>query len=232
MCAEEGGPVTHAHPQDEGFYLLDGSCTFYAGGQTITSAAGAFVAVPRYTEHAFVASAGARLINFYLPAGFEMIVAGLGAPALRDGPPNPDVFDLPPRALVEKLGADYRQIPVLGTPFADPPLKENMRTKPLLGSRALPLVAHVDSAPAYWSNGVLWSILAGSSNTDGNYTLFEELCPWGLSVPAHVHLYADEVFYMLDGEIEFYGGRHPYRCVQGHACFRSGRRRARFQGPQ
>ena len=204
--AEEGGPVTHAHPQDEGFYLLDGSCTFYAGGQTITAGAGTFVAVPRYTEHAFVASAGARLINFYLPAGFEMIVAGLGVPALRDGPPKPDEFSLPPRALVEKLGADYGQIPVHGTPFADPPLKQNMQTSPLLGAKALPLVAHADGAPAYWSNGVLWSVLADASNTDGSYTLFEELCPGGLSVPAHVHLYSDEVFYMLDGVIEFMAG--------------------------
>ena len=147
VVRRRGGRARHTRaPADEGFYLLDGTCTFYAGGQTITAGAGTFVAVPRYTEHAFVASAGARLINFYLPAGFEMIVAGLGVPALRDGPPKPGEFKLPPRALVEKLGADYGQIPILGTPFADPPLKENMLTKPLLGAKALPLVASADGA--------------------------------------------------------------------------------------
>ena len=122
-------------------------------------------------------------------------------------------------ALVEKLGADYGQIPVVGTPFADAPHKENMRTKPLLGAKARPLVAHAESAPAYWNNGVLCSVLADSSNTDGSYTLFEELCPGGLNVPAHVHLYSDEVFYMLDGEIEFMAGGIRTVASQGTLVF-------------
>ena len=60
--------------------------------------------------------------------------------------------------------------------------------------------------PAFWSNGVLWSLLAGADTTDGSYTLFEELCPKGAGAPPHVHLYADEVFYVLDGEAEFLAG--------------------------
>ena len=103
---EEGDPITHAHPQDEASYLIDGTCTFYAGGQTMRADACTFVAIPRYTEHAFVAAPGTRLINFYLPASFEMIVAGLGVSALRDEPPERGEVALPPRALVDKLGAD------------------------------------------------------------------------------------------------------------------------------
>lgn len=204
--SQEGGPVTHTHPQDEGLYLVAGSCTFYAGGETIEAGSGTFVAVPRHTQHAFMAAPRCRFLNFYLPAGFEMIVMGLGTPALRNAPPGPGEFTLPPRALVDKLGADYGQFPVLGTPFADPPRRENMTTTPLSGASALPYASHVNTARSYWSNGILWSILADRHTTDGSYSLFEEFCPKGAGAPPHVHMYADEVFYMLEGEAEFLAG--------------------------
>ena len=204
--AEAGGPVTHTHPQDEGLYLVSGSCAFYAGGQTILAEPGSFVAVPRHTEHAFLAAPGCRFLNFYLPAGFELIVAGLGVPASRNEAPGPEDFILPPRQLVDKLGADYGQTSVLGTPFADPPSREKMVTTPLPGARALPYATNAKTSPAFWSNGILWSLLAGADTTDGSYTLFEELCPKGAGAPPHVHLYADEAFYVLDGEAEFLAG--------------------------
>jgi quercetin dioxygenase-like cupin family protein len=204
--SREGGPVTHTHPQDEGLYLVEGHCTFHAGGQTIEASPGTFVAVPRHTQHAFMAAPGCRFLNFYLPAGFEMMVMGLGTPALRNEPPGAGEFTLPPRALVDKLGWDYGQFPVLGTPFADPPLRENMTTAPSSGASALPYASRVDTARSYWNNGILWSILADSDTTDGSYSLFEELCPKGAGAPPHVHLYADEVFYMLEGEAEFLAG--------------------------
>ena len=203
---EAGGPVTHSHPQDEGLYVVEGDCTFHAGGQTITAGAGTFVAVPRYTEHAFMAAPGCRFLNFYLPAGFELIVMGLGVPALRNEPPGKGEFTLPPRALVDKLGADYGQISVHGTPFADPPRPENMATVPRSGATALPYASQVATARSYWSDGILWSFLADGSTTDGGYSLFEELCPKGSGPPPHVHLEADEAFYLLEGEAEFLAG--------------------------
>lgn len=204
--AEEGGPVTHTHPQDEGLYLVDGTCTFHAGGETIEAKAGTFVAVPRSTEHAFMAAPGCRFVNFYLPAGFEFMVTGLGVPALRNEPPGHGDFTLPPRWLVDKLGADYGQTSVHGTPFADPPRRDQMKTAPLVGARAKPFAAHAESARSFWSNGILWSILADGATTDGGYTLMEQLCPKGSGAPPHLHRYADEVFYMLDGEAEFIAG--------------------------
>ena len=204
--ASEGGPVTHTHPQDEGLYLLEGECTFHAGGQTINATSGTFVAVPRYTEHAFMAAPGSRFLNFYLPSGFELILTGLGVPALRNEPPKHGEFTLPPRTLVDKLGADYGQSPVQGTPFVDPPLRENMTTAPLPGAKALPFAAHVNTVRCYWSNDILWSVLAENATTDGGYTLLEELCPKGAGAPPHLHLHADEVFYMLEGEAEFLSG--------------------------
>lgn len=201
-----GGPATHAHPQDEGLYVIDGQCTFNAGGETMSVGPGSFVAVPRYTQHSFMADAGARLLNFYLPAGFDMLVMGLGVPAERNEPPRDGEAKMPPRALVEKLSRDYGQIPVLGLPFADPPDPTNMKTEPLKYAPALPFSISRDTAPGYWSNGILWSVLAEGSTTDGSYALFEELCPKGTGAPPHLHTYTDEIFYVLEGEAEFLAG--------------------------
>ena len=30
-----GGPPTHSHPSDEGLYILEGHCTFHAGGRRL-----------------------------------------------------------------------------------------------------------------------------------------------------------------------------------------------------
>ena len=217
---DPGGPVTHSHPQDEGLYLVSGACTFFAGGQTMTVGPGSFVAIPRYTQHAFMAQAGARFLNFYMPAGFEMLLMGVAAPAERNEAPTPaDGVKLPPRRLVEKLGADYGQIPGRGVPFVDPPDLEQMATEPLLGAVAMPFKSDRESAPAYWMAGILWSVLAQGSTTDGSYVLFEELCPKDSGAPPHVHVYTDEVFYVLDGEAEFLTGSSRQLVGRGSLVF-------------
>jgi quercetin dioxygenase-like cupin family protein len=199
-----GGPCTHTHPQDEGLYVVSGHCTFNAGGKTVKAGAGSFVAVPRRTEHSFVVDApGTQLLNFYLPAGFELILMGLAAPAEQNTLPPPGAVKMPPRHLVEQLSRNFGQGPVLGLPFADPPSATNMRTRPTPGARALPFMSQATDAPSYWHMGGLWSVLADSEQTDGSYTLIEQLMSPGPQAPPHVHEKADEVFYILDGEAEF-----------------------------
>jgi mannose-6-phosphate isomerase-like protein (cupin superfamily) len=217
---EPGGPVTHLHPMDECFYLVDGACAVFAGGDTFHCGPGSFISVPRYTQHAFMADAGSRLLNFYLPAGFEMLLMGLAAPAERNDPPRPDdQVKMPPRYLVDKLASDYGQISVLGTPFADPPDPTRMKTEPLADALATPFTSTVKTAPAYWSQGILWSVLADAKTTDGSYVLFEELCPAGSGAPPHVHLYTDEVFYILDGTAEFVAGDKRETVGKGSLVF-------------
>ena len=91
-------------------------------------------------------------------------------------------------------------------PLADPPNLDQMVTEALAGAVATPFKGHVDTAPAYWMAGILWSVLAEGRTTDGSYVLFEELCPKGAGAPPHLHIYTDEVFYVLDGEAEFLTG--------------------------
>ena len=198
-----GGPCTHMHTQDEGLYVVSGHCTFNAGGATIKAGAGTFVSVPRYTQHAFSVDApGTQLLNFYLPAGFELILIGIAHPAERNESPPPGV-PLPPRRLVEQLSRDYGQIPVLGLPFADPQNDSNMATEPTPGALATPFGSHFDTVPAYWHAGGLWTVLASGEQTAGSYCMFEQLLPSGPAAPPHLHQGMDEVFYVLDGEVVF-----------------------------
>jgi quercetin dioxygenase-like cupin family protein len=53
LCAAGSGPGTHAHPSDEGLYVVGGHCTFHAGGETVEAGPGTFSSVPRLVEHSF-----------------------------------------------------------------------------------------------------------------------------------------------------------------------------------
>ena len=204
VMPDGGGPCTHTHPQDEGLYVVSGHCTFNAGGLTVGAAAGSFVAVPRRTEHSFTVDApGTQLLNFYLPAGFELILMGLAAPAEANTLPPPGAVKMPPRRLVEQLSRDFGQTPVLGLPFADPPGPDNMATRPTPGARALPFVSSVADAPSYWHMGGLWSVLMDGARSDGSYSLIEQVMRPGPQAPPHLHEGSDEVFYILEGEAEF-----------------------------
>ena len=194
-------------------------CTFNAGGQTISAGPESFVSVPRFTEHSFVVDApDTQLLNFYVPAGFELLLMGLAAPAERNELPPPDV-KLPPRRLVEQLSRDYGQIPVLGLPFADPPTADNIATKPTPGAAVSAFSRHGTTAPAYWSAGGLWIVLADGAATGGSYCMFSEIMPKGPAAPPHIHARMDEVFYILDGEADFLLGDRREKAAKGSLIF-------------
>ncbi|MBC7809046.1 MAG: cupin domain-containing protein [Akkermansiaceae bacterium] len=70
-------------------------------------------------------------------------------------------------------------------------------------------------APAYWTMGILWIMLATSEETGGSYSLIEELIPQGLAAPPHVHEEADEMFYILEGEATFFVDSTPLKATPG-----------------
>lgn len=205
VSTDGGGPSAHTHTQDEGMYLVSGHCTYNAAGQVIPAGSGSFVAIPRHTEHSFVVDApGTQLLNFYLPAGFEMILMSVAVPAERNDLPPPDAdVQLPPRRLVEQLNRDYGVTEVLGKSFADPPSENNMVTKPTSGARVHPFRSDVATSPSYWHANGLFTVLADGPSTNDSYCLLEQLLPKDWSASPHLHEWADEVFYILDGEAEF-----------------------------
>ena len=214
-----GGPCTHAHPSDEGLYILEGHCTFHAGGETVQAGPGTFVSVPRLVEHSFtVDEPNSRLLNFYTPGGFEMLLMSIATPAAERRPPEPKSLPMPPRWMVEECSREFGQIGVLGLPFADPPTKDNMATRPCEANPIKPYGVVVKDAPAYWSQGILWTILASAEQTGGSYSLMEELCPLHGGPPPHTHR-QDEAFYILEGEITLIAGEKKVTAKAGSLAY-------------
>jgi quercetin dioxygenase-like cupin family protein len=59
---------------------------------------------------------------------------------------------------------------------------------------------------AYWFLGTLVTIKARGADTNGAFSLIEQLAPPGFGPPLHVHQVEDESFYVLEGEATFYCG--------------------------
>ena len=214
-----GGPPTHSHPSDEGLYVVEGHCTFYAGGETVTAGPGTLVSVPRLVEHSFtVDAANSRLLNFYTPGGFEMLLMSLAVPAAERKPPVPGSTPMPPRWMVEQCSREFGQIAGVALPFADPPTTENTVTKPSSVQPIKPYGINVREAPAYWSQGILWTILATAEQTGGSYSLMEELCPKDAGPPPHTHE-QDEVIYVLEGEVTMIAGGASFEVKAGALAY-------------
>ena len=64
-------------------------------------------------------------------------------------------------------------------------------------------IHHVDEAPAYWMQDILWTMLADAGDTGGRWSMMEQVMPMGAGPPPHKHLWSDETFYILDGTITF-----------------------------
>jgi quercetin dioxygenase-like cupin family protein len=72
MAPPGGGPPPHIHHfEDESFYILEGTATFHAGGQTIHAKPGDFIHIPRGTVHSLRndGEVPARALIVISPAG-------------------------------------------------------------------------------------------------------------------------------------------------------------------
>ena len=65
----------------------------------------------------------------------------------------------------------------------------------------------------------LFSILAGSEETDGRFGLMEMVAPKGREPSRHLHYTDDEGFYVLEGKVTFYVGEEAYEAEPGTFVF-------------
>lgn len=92
-----GGPPPHVHTrEEEGFLVLEGELTFYAGSEKIVAGPGTFLNMPIGQPHCFKneSTARARMIITIAPAGLEEMFLEIGQ-SLPEGttepvPPAPD----------------------------------------------------------------------------------------------------------------------------------------------
>ena len=96
-----------------------------------------------------------------------------------------------------------------------------MTTEP---SKDTPEVGAQYARRVSWESSVmymdcLFSVLAGSEETDGRFGLMEMVAPKGREPSRHLHCTDDECFYVLEGELIFYVGGEIYEASPGTYVF-------------
>ncbi len=116
LCPKNAGPAPPTHEQDEALYILHGEITLVAGPERFTAKEGSFAYIPAGCVHTFrVDTADARLLNWYLPGGFEKAITDFATPAkARTLPPE----GVKPHGTTERLDATFKRIGM--TPLAIP----------------------------------------------------------------------------------------------------------------
>ena len=70
-------------------------------------------------------------------------------------------------------------------------------------------------APTYKMFGTLWRVLSTGENTGGLVGALDERSTVGAKVPMHVHDDADEIFYVLEGNLTFFVGEQRIEAAPG-----------------
>ena len=70
-----------------------------------------------------------------------------------------------------------------------------------------------------WYMGGLITNLAEKKDTDGAFCLVESTLASGNEPPPHVHSREDELFYLLDGELDVYVGEEAFKVETGECIF-------------
>jgi mannose-6-phosphate isomerase-like protein (cupin superfamily) len=67
------GPGAHSHPEDDVFFVIEGTMSFLLGDRWVDAPRGSFVLAPGGTTHDFENRSDARavVLNFSVPGGFE-----------------------------------------------------------------------------------------------------------------------------------------------------------------
>jgi quercetin dioxygenase-like cupin family protein len=81
------------------------------------------------------------------------------------------------------------------------------------GARAFKIEA--PEARSFQTLGTLWRVLATGDETGGIVGALDERCGHGIRAPMHVHDDADEIFYVLEGNLTFFVGEHRIEAAPG-----------------
>lgn len=73
------GPGAHDHPEDDIFYVVEGTMSFLLGERWIDAPTGSFVLVPGGVKHDFQNRSDQRAgaLNFSIPGDFEKHMSGI-----------------------------------------------------------------------------------------------------------------------------------------------------------
>ena len=81
------------------------------------------------------------------------------------------------------------------------------------GSRAFKI--ELPEARTFQMQGTLWRVLATGDETGGVVGALDERAAHGVAAPMHVHEDADELFYVLEGDMTFFVGKKRIEAAPG-----------------
>ncbi|MFI5782808.1 cupin domain-containing protein [Nocardia sp. NPDC051570] len=70
-----------------------------------------------------------------------------------------------------------------------------------------------------WFDGDVYTVKANKENTNGTLAFLEATIPPGGGPPPHAHTLEDEAFYILSGELEFFGNEQHFTVKAGDFVF-------------
>jgi quercetin dioxygenase-like cupin family protein len=84
-----------------------------------------------------------------------------------------------------------------------------------------PPAVHVASGEgtSVWLSGDLYTVKLDGAASGGSLTVMEGTVPPGAGPPRHIHLDADEAFFLLEGELEIAAADEVYRAREGDFVF-------------
>src|ERR1700678_1551863 len=193
-----GGPVPHVHTREEEFfYVLEGTLTFWCAGQEFTATPGAFVGLPKGLGHQFRndGEGPSRTLIFFVPGGCEGFFLELGNPYSEPNdatvPPDPKRINAASARFGQKVAAPSLLHPRPGLSSVDLPL----------GVGRSPILRGPGEGEVFATGGVLLTLKAVGHQTLGTYSLTEIELEVGAAFPAHRHARYAEGLYVLEGEI-------------------------------
>jgi|SRR5688572_4382292 mannose-6-phosphate isomerase-like protein (cupin superfamily) len=73
------GPGAHTHPEDDVFFVIEGTMSFLLGDRWVDAPRGSFVLAPGGTTHDFENRSDTRagVLNISVPGGFETSMPGI-----------------------------------------------------------------------------------------------------------------------------------------------------------
>jgi mannose-6-phosphate isomerase-like protein (cupin superfamily) len=90
LDANTQGPGAHSHDEDDVFYVLEGTMSFFLGDHWVDAGKGAFVIAPGGMTHDFEnrSTSKAGVLNFSVPGNFENHMPGIAEWFIQNPPKN------------------------------------------------------------------------------------------------------------------------------------------------
>ncbi len=193
-----GGAPPHAHTFDEGFYVLQGEMTFFAGNESVRLAQGDFINIRGGTGHYPKNESGdsAQLLTICAPAGFDGFQLAIGERV--PGPDGPF-----PKGAPDVLEKAVETAAQFGIDLQPP--RELFARAPEITVRRRGEGRRIAAV------GDVYTMLVIAEDTGGTYAIWHAVVHPGGGPPPHLHRREEEAFFILHGELSLWseGERLP-----------------------